>query len=214
MLKLRVPAGVIIMSNKQKIDSICVEYADCQLCPFGAKVYVDKEPFRVFYRGNPEATVVLVGEGPGRDEIAAGRPFVGAAGQQLDKILQYAGIPQDDVFILNSFVCSDDGKKKPTDEVLEACNQRMKKMVEVVRPKLLIALGMYAWRAVNGLQSKPPLKQYLDKAYAFKMHCGEKMYVVAEYHPSYYLRNPAAKKEAAVRWDAISKVYRVLTKTK
>jgi DNA polymerase len=200
------------MSKQKQINKLCIEYADCQRCSFGKNVFFDKEPFRVFYRGNLNANVVIVGEGPGEDEILHGRPFVGKAGKQLHKILDFAGIPRWDIFIANSFICSDDGKKKPTDEVLEACNDRLVSMIEIVEPKIVICLGFYAYRAIAGLDKPAPFGQYLTKAQIMKFVGSDKKFaVIPEYHPAYLLRAPQQKKHAAPRWKEIGKLYKKLT---
>ncbi|MCI0559897.1 MAG: uracil-DNA glycosylase [Nitrososphaera sp.] len=189
-----------------EVQKLCIEFADCQLCPYGASVFVDKPPFRVFYRGNTDANLMLVGEGPGWEEIQAGRPFIGRAGKLLSRILAYIKVPEADVFITNSFVCSDDGKKKPTDEVLQACNDRLHRMIEAVQPKVLVCLGMYAHRAVLGLNEPQPLSQHLNKARLYN----KLLTTFTEYHPAYLLRNQSAKKEAAVRWKHIGDTYHAL----
>lgn len=202
------------MIKEQQIKGLCQRYADCQHCIFGRNVFVDKPPYRVFYRGSTNARVVLVGEGPGADEIKTGKPFVGRAGKQLGRILDFAGIPDWDILIANSFVCSDDGYKKPTYEVLKACNGRLFETIEIVRPKLVIALGMYAVRACLDLDAKPPMKQYLEQTFTLSFADGEDFSMVAEYHPAYLLRNPDAKQAAAPRWTHIGEIYNSLIEQK
>lgn len=200
------------MTQQQQIDRICLEYADCQRCSFGNNVFFDKEPFRVFYKGNVSANVVIVGEGPGGDEIKGGRPFVGAAGKLLVKILQHAKIPTWDTFVTNSFICSDDGKKKPTDEVLVGCYDRLMSMIEVVEPKLVICLGYHAYRAVVDLNISLPFGEHLTKAQAMHFVKTDKTFVaVPEYHPAYLMRAPQQKTQAAIRWKEIGKLYKRLT---
>lgn len=194
------------------LNKLCIEYADCQLCLYGQNVFVDKEPYRVFFHGNPNANLMLVGEGPGKEEIKEGRPFIGRAGKLLRSILEYAKIPSADVLVTNTFICSDDGKKKPTDAVLLACNDRLQTMVEIVQPKMIVCLGMYAHRAVLSIDRKPPLAQYLGTGHLCSFRgSGATVITYTEYHPAYLLRNSVAKKEAAPRWKVIGETYKALT---
>ncbi len=199
-----------MITKEKALGQLCVKYADCQLCPYGANVFPDQAPFRVFYKGNPHARVFLIGEGPGAEEIKAGRPFIGRAGKLLNDILKYAGIPVADTFITNTFICSDDGKKKPTDAVLIACNDRLHTMIEIVQPKIIVCLGMYAHRALFSIDRQPPMKQYLDRPELCQFRgSGATITAFTEYHPAYLLRNPAAKKDAAPRWKRIGEAYKL-----
>jgi DNA polymerase len=193
------------MSQDRKVFLHCIDWADCQLCPYGASAYVDKEPYRVFYKGNPDANVFLLGEGPGSDEIKSGKPFIGRAGKLLDSILEFAKVPRWDCCVANTMVCSDDGKKKPTIESLSKCDF-WRELLYIVKPKLLICLGGYAARAAMSLG--PDIQLYKLLGMQFTV---QNLPTFVEYHPAYLLRNPKAKQDAAKRWNEIGSVYHKVT---
>lgn len=179
---------------------------------------MDKEPLRVFFKGNPDANVFILGEGPGGDEILAGKPFIGRAGKKLNELLAHAGIPFGDVCVANTFVCSGDGKIKPTYEVMVLCNN-WRDLFNIAGPKIFINLGMYAFRAsVIGTKDEeiakvlmPNLSVVLGKEYKYKSKWSyhEPAWFI-EYHPAYLLRNPPAETETLKRWAFIGKRYEQL----
>ena len=120
------------MSYVANLRKLCNEYAKCQACAFGKTAFYDKAPYRVFYRGNVPASLMFVGEAAGKREAAFGTPFIGPSGDLLNRILAWQNIPQNDIFITNSIVCNGDGVSKPTTEAIDACNDRLKKMIEIV----------------------------------------------------------------------------------
>ncbi len=94
--------------------------------------------------GPADANVMLIGEAPGYWEDQKGRPFVGAAGKYLTELLGTAGLKRDDVFIGNILKCRPPGNRDPTDEEIEACSPYLKKQIQIIKPKLIVALGRFA----------------------------------------------------------------------
>lgn len=205
------------MSNQDEILAICKEYETCQKCSYGKGVMMSKYPRRVFYRGNVDANVVIIAEGPGSVEIQQGIPLVGASGQWLDKMLNTIDIPHQDCFFINSFVCSDDGKKKPTPDVLQACNDRLRRKLEIIDPKLVICLGRYALDAFNlahygiTLNAKEnPVSHFVGQHYNALSVKGKIIHWFVEYHPAFILRNgQKAYEDAKKRWKKIANIYKI-----
>ncbi len=117
----------------------------CTACPLN-----ETRTQVVFGRGNPAASIVLVGEGPGRDEDREGLPFVGAAGQLLDKILAAVGLGEQDVFITNTVLCRPPGNRVPLPAEMEACRVHREAILGAMDPPIVVLLGATALKAVFG----------------------------------------------------------------
>jgi uracil-DNA glycosylase len=143
--------------------------------------------------GNPTADLVLVGEGPGAKEDETGSPFVGAAGALLSKMLEAIGLRREDVFICNVVKCRPPQNRKPEPHEMTACMPYLWRQLELVRPKVIIALGGTAAEALLGVkQSLGSLRN--------KVHTLGGASLVVTYHPAALLRNPNWKKPA---WDDV-----------
>ncbi len=142
----------------------------------------------VFGVGNPEARFLFVGEAPGADEDASGIPFVGQAGQLLDKIIVAAGLKRDEVYICNVLRCRPPGNRKPAPEEASNCREYLDGQIATVDPDFIICLGATAAQSLLGtLETIGKLRgQFFEHGRAK---------VLCTYHPSYLLRNPAAKKD-------------------
>lgn len=147
----------------------------------------------VFADGNPQAPVMLIGEAPGEDEDRQGKPFVGVSGKLLDRMLAQIGLDRGKVYITNILPWRPPGNRSPTQAEIAACLPFLERHVELVRPRLLVALGGVSaktllnraegitrlrgqWRSYEGTGTPVPLMPML--------------------HPAYLLRNPIAKREA------------------
>ncbi len=142
----------------------------------------------VFGVGNPEAELMFVGEAPGADEDLQGEPFVGRAGQLLTKLIQTMGFQRSDVFIANVLKCRPDvatpsGNRKPTPEEMATCIPYLKEQIDLIQPRVLVALGD---TAVKGLQ--PGLKEGITKLRGRWMTY-EGRPLMPTFHPAYLLRN-------------------------
>jgi uracil-DNA glycosylase len=150
----------------------------------------------VFGAGNPDADLMLVGEGPGAEEDRQGLPFVGPAGELLTKIIQAMEIRREDVYIANVVKCRPPGNRDPQPDEVQACRGYLEKQVALVQPRLLVALGRVAAQALLGNES--PIGQLRGRWYqAFGIP------TMVTYHPSALLRNPALKRPT---WEDMQQV--------
>jgi DNA polymerase len=154
--------------------------------------------------GNPGPELLFVGEGPGADEDAQGRPFVGAAGQLLTKMIQAMGLARSDVFIANVLKCRPPGNRTPEPDEIAACMPFLRQQIAVLKPKLICTLGNTPLRALMG-----------DDALGITRMRGKKLSfagitLIPTFHPSYLLRNPEAKKPC---WEDLQTVLKELGRT-
>lgn len=158
----------------------------------------------VFGEGNPAARVVLCGEGPGADEDRLGRPFVGKAGQLLDKILAACGFSRfEQVYILNTVKCRPPGNRTPTPEERAACRPNLDAQLGLIRPLIVVLLGSCA------------LQELIDPGRRITRDRGkwvEKngIYIMPTYHPAALLRNPALKRDTWEDFKQVVSKYRQL----
>lgn len=157
----------------------------CALCPNRTNAVPGE--------GNPAARLVLVGEGPGATEDATGRPFVGQAGQLLDSILQAIDVPRSEVYITNIVKCRPPQNRKPLPDEIAACIPYLHRQLELIRPKVILALGGTAGEALLGVRKS--LGELRGKVHTFNG-----IPLVVTYHPAALLRNPNWKKPT---WDDV-----------
>lgn len=142
----------------------------------------------VFGSGNPNADIMLVGEAPGADEDIQGLPFVGRAGQLLTKLLKNIGIDRNDVYICNILKCRPPNNRKPLPSEIEMCKPYLLKQIELIQPKVIIALGATAVEGLFNLKKK--MGELRGKILNFNQ-----IPVIVTYHPAALLRNPNWEKE-------------------
>ena len=145
----------------------------------------------VFGEGDAHARVCLIGEGPGATEDELARPFVGRAGELLDRILDAAGFRRQDVHISNVVLCRPPGNRTPEDAEVAACRPYLRRRLELIDPSIVVLLGSTPLRAL--IDGKARITQERGRWYRL-----EGRWVLPTYHPAYLLRNPSAKKDA---WD-------------
>lgn len=160
----------------------------------------------VFFRGSPSAQICFVGEAPGEDEDKQGKPFVGRAGQLLDRMIQAMGlVPETDVYVCNILKCRPPGNRRPTPEETETCIPYLHDQLANVKPKVMVALGNTAVAALLG--TKMGITKIRGE---WKLYRGTTL-VMPTYHPSYLLRPSGnqmqAKREA---WEDLQKVLKQL----
>src|SRR3954469_4475026 len=143
----------------------------------------------VFGVGNPHAELMFVGEGPGADEDAKGEPFVGRAGQLLNKMIEAMGLKREDVYIANVVKCRPPDNRTPEREEMETCAPFLYRQIAAIQPKVIVALGATATKAL--LNVNEPMSALRGRWHDFR---GTKL--VATYHPAYLLRDPRQKGEA------------------
>lgn len=174
----------------QMSDSV----AACQRC----SVLVKCRKQTVFGEGNPTPRFVFMGEAPGRDEDLAGRPFVGAAGQLLTKMIGACGLSREEVYILNTIKCRPPQNRNPSAEEIEQCSEYLQKQLSVLQPEYIICLGLIAAQSLLKCDlSVGKMRGKLHAYYSSK--------VLVTYHPAYLLRNTGAKKAA---WDDLQLMLR------
>ena len=143
--------------------------------------------------GNPQAGLMFVGEGPGQTEDETGRPFVGRAGELLTKMIEAVDLKREEVFIANVVKCRPPQNRKPLPEEITACMPYLERQIDLVRPRVLVALGSTAAEAM--LRVKRSLTDLRGRVHSYR---GTPL--VVTYHPAALLRNPNWKKPT---WDDI-----------
>lgn len=176
----RHPSGILIPGESQKGAALLALYnriKDCRRCSLGG----GRMNF-VFGTGNPQADIVFAGEAPGEQEDKQGLPFVGPAGQLLTRMLEAVGIMRDDVFICNVLKCRPPQNRPPADEEIELCVPYLFEQIEIISPKIVVALGRFAAQSL--LQTQKPIGQLRGRVYRLGQSD-----LIATYHPSAILRN-------------------------
>jgi uracil-DNA glycosylase family 4 len=154
----------------------------------------------VFGVGSQNAEIMFVGEGPGADEDKQGEPFVGRAGQLLNNMISAMGIRREDVYIANVVKCRPPDNRTPEKDECDTCSPFLMRQIEVIQPKMIVALGAVAAKNLLGVNDS--MANLRGKIYNFR---GTKL--VATYHPAYLLRDPRQKAEA---WKDLQMVMREL----
>ena len=146
-----------------------------------------------FARGNPEARIMLIGEAPGRDEDLQGKPFVGRAGQLLDRMLAAIGLAQSQVYITNTIYWRPPGNRTPTPQEVEACAPFLARQIELLSPEMLVLLGGAAAKSILG--TSEGIMRLRGKWLTYQC-AGRSIATLATLHPAYLLRKPEAKRYA------------------
>ncbi len=154
----------------------------CKVCPLG-----ELRTNYVFGEGNPNAKVVVVGEAPGAEEDAQGRPFVGRSGKLLDKILSAIKFTRDDVFICNIVKCRPPGNREPQKDEIEACSPILMRQIQIIKPRIILLLGRVAANVL--LDNKQSMSAMRGKIIRWN-----NIDVFVTYHPAALLRNPNWKR--------------------
>ena len=177
------------------LDKIRNDLGDCQRCALG-RVRTNI----VFGEGNPEADLVFVGEAPGADEDSEARPFVGRAGQLLNRIISAMGLSRKDVYICNILKCRPPGNRNPKPEEIQTCEPFLIQQLKAINPQVICALGTFAAHTL--LKTDTPITILRGR-----FHTYQGIKLMPTYHPAYLLRNPGAKKQV---WDDIQIVMKML----
>ena len=179
---LEIPVEWNTLDEVKATIAICTK---CFLCQ-GRKNTVPGE-------GSPTAGLMFVGEGPGQVEDETGRPFVGRAGELLDQIIKSVGLKRGEVFIANAVKCRPPGNRKPLPDEIAACMPYLERQIELIRPRVIVALGATAAEAL--LQVRRSLAELRGRVHSYRG-----IPLVVTYHPAALLRNPNWKKPT---WDDI-----------
>jgi uracil-DNA glycosylase len=180
------------------LAAVRADIGDCTRC----KLHTLGRRQIVFGVGSADADLMFVGEAPGADEDIQGEPFVGRAGQLLTKIIEAIGLKRDDVYIANVIKCRPPGNRNPEPDEVEQCEPFLFRQIEVVKPKVIVALGKFAAQTL--LRTLDPISRLRGRVYDYR---GAKL--IPTFHPAYLLRNPSSKREV---WEDM-KVVRSLLKS-
>lgn len=185
------PANQEVWEGAQSLDHLNAQICECQKCSLGRT----RTKF-VFGVGNPNADLMVIGEAPGADEDAQGEPFVGRAGQLLNKILEAVNFKREDVYIANILKCRPPNNRKPLPEETDLCEPYLWKQIELIKPKILLLLGLTAAQTLlNTKESMGQLRQ--------SIHVYRERPVFVTYHPAALLRNPNWKRPT---WEDVQKL--------
>lgn len=181
------PSTSSTLPEAETLDQICEDLGDCHRCRLasGRKTIV-------FGQGNPHAELVFVGEGPGADEDKHGLPFVGRAGQLLNRMIQLIGMKREDVYICNVVKCRPPENRTPLPDEIETCSPFLFRQIQAIHPRLVCCLGAPAVRTVLGI------KEGITKIRGRYYDYGD-MKALPTFHPAYILRN--AREEKVLRED-------------
>ena len=189
-------ADTHVAGRAETLEGLRATIGDCQRC----KLCSGRTNI-VFGVGHPQAKLMFVGEGPGRDEDLKGEPFVGRAGQLLtDIITKGMGLKRDDVYICNVVKCRPPENRNPEPDEVAACEPFLKKQIDIVRPDIIVGLGKFAVQTL--LNSKVPISKLRG---VWASYHG--IQLMPTFHPAYLLRNPADKK---LVWEDIKQVIKVM----
>jgi uracil-DNA glycosylase family 4 len=199
------PAGISVGGDQlpkphfgqelESLGAIATAVASCTRCPLYSTA---TNP--VPGEGNPNANLLIVGEAPGATEDEQGRPFVGAAGQLLTKILAAVDLRREDVFICNVLKHRPPGNRNPMPDEVTACSPYLVRQIGLIRPKAILALGTFAAQTL--LQTKlaiGKLRSQVHRYYGVPL--------IVTYHPAALLRNPSWKRPT---WEDVQLVRRIL----
>ena len=184
--------------SSDSLESIAAEILNCEKCEL-CKTRNKTVPGV----GNVKARLVLIGEAPGADEDASGTPFVGRAGQHLDRILKAAGFDRNEVFICNILKCRPPGNRNPTLEEMLCCTPFLQRQLRLIKPELIACLGNVAIKYVIGSDT-PGITRIHGEW--FKSIFG--IETMAMYHPSYLIRSDSREKGSPnwQMWQDIQKL--------
>ncbi len=181
----------------EALVAIRADIGDCTRC----KLHALGRTQIVFGVGSPGADLMFVGEAPGADEDEQGIPFIGRAGQLLTKIIEAIDLTRDDVYIANIIKCRPPQNRNPDQDEVDSCEPFLFRQIEVIKPKVIVALGKYAAQTL--LKTETPISRLRGQVLDYR---GAKL--VPTFHPAYLLRNPSSKREV---WEDMKLVKRLLT---
>jgi len=191
------PPAEVAPAVVETLEEIRANLGDCTRCKLS-----ETRRNIVFGEGSATARLMFVGEGPGADEDASGRPFVGAAGQLLDKIIAAIGYKREDVYIANVVKCRPPGNRKPEKDEAGTCEPFLFRQIASIKPKVIVCLGATAMESLLGL--KGGITRLRGQWYDYK-----DIKVMATFHPAYLLRDATKKREV---WEDMKLVKAELEK--
>lgn len=191
--------AIAYKQTSPELQAFYEEIKDCQKCD----LHKTRKNF-VFGYGNAQADVMFVGEAPGRDEDEQGLPFVGVSGKLLDKIFAAIGLKREDVYIANVIKCRPPNNRNPKPEEIAQCEPYLIKQIDLIKPKLIVALGLFAANTLLKTQASLSELRKGDHHY-------QGIPLIVTYHPSALLRKPILKAES---WKDFKKIRKFLDEIK
>lgn len=195
------PAATPKLSREERSQRLAVlaeEVKSCTKCRLH-----ESRTNTAFSRGSEDAELVFVGEGPGAEEDRQGLPFVGPAGQLLDKMIAAMGYQRDEVYIANIVKCRPPNNRKPEPDEMEACMPYLQEQLELVSPKAMVALGGTGVQGLIGTRMGITRMRGTWKVYRGRIP------LMPTFHPAYLLRSPEKKRDV---WNDLKEVMRKLGK--
>jgi len=186
----------VARSAQAVLDAVRAELGDCTRC----KLHALGRRQIVFGVGNPSADLMFVGEAPGADEDLQGIPFVGRAGQLLTKIIEAIGLRREDVYIANVIKCRPPENRNPDPDEVDTCEPFLFQQIDAIKPKVIVALGTFAARAL--LKTQDPISRLRGRVYDYR---GAKL--IPTFHPAFLLRSPDRKRDV---WEDMKKARGLL----
>jgi uracil-DNA glycosylase len=183
-----------VEQRRRELTLLAEQVSGCTRCPELASTRTQT----VFGVGPLDADVCFIGEAPGADEDRLGEPFVGAAGQLLNKIIAACGLKREEVYIMNILRCRPPGNRPPKPTEAAHCREHLDRTLELVRPKHLCCLGASAANYLLGITS--PIGKLRGRFFDY-----HGIPVLCTYHPSFLLRSPTHQNKAAV-WEDMKKL--------
>jgi DNA polymerase len=194
------------MDKSEKLKLVAEKISCCKLCKELCEYRKQNNYFTCPGQGNADAKLVFLGESSGENEAKSGLCFVGKAGELLSNILSAIGIKREDVFILNILKCRPPGNRNPLPKEAANCRPFLDLQLRVIQPDFIVCLGAIA--ANNLLHVSTPITYMRRQWYEHDVG-NKKAKVLATYHPSYLLRNLAAKKQV---WDDMQLLLKEINK--
>jgi len=192
------PTVGVVHQKQMALQAVRERLGDCQRC----KLHTHRTHI-VFGTGNPMAKLVFVGEAPGEDEDRQAEPFVGKAGQLLNKMIQAMGLKREQVYIANIVKCRPPNNRNPEPDEIASCEPFLMEQLGAIQPAIICALGNFAAQTL--LRTRVKISQLRGK-----FHDYQGIKVMPTFHPAYLLRNPQDKK---LVWEDLQKVMAELNKT-
>ncbi|TKJ38969.1 MAG: uracil-DNA glycosylase [Planctomycetes bacterium B3_Pla] len=190
---------MVVAGKAAELEKIAEEVRQCCKCDLGSS-----RTNAVPGEGNPDARIMFVGEAPGADEDAQGRPFVGRAGQLLDKIINACGLKRSDVFIGNILKCRPPENRDPRADEIISCLPYLQRQIEIIDPEIIVALGAHAAKTL--LNSTKSIGQLRGQFHEYYTGIGRPpVKLMATYHTAYLLRNYSQENRRKV-WEDMKKV--------
>jgi uracil-DNA glycosylase len=183
-------------SSADVLTQIREDIGDCTRC----KLHRLGRRQVVFGVGNPNADLMFVGEAPGADEDIQGIPFVGRAGQLLTKIIEAIGLRREDVYIANVIKCRPPENRNPEPDEVETCEPFLFRQIDSIQPKVIVALGTFAAKAL--LKTQDSISRLRGRTFDYR---GAKL--IPTFHPAFLLRSPDRKRDV---WEDMKKVRALL----